>query len=102
MIARWSYGLLKDTSAILSDMNIDEARIDSIKQAIEKRQDNRVSDIHVWKVGPIDYAVIISLVTAFPETPDYYKTLLQKFDDLSHVTIEVNHCKAKPDDVSLR
>ncbi len=102
MIARWSYGLLKDTSAILLDQNIDEAYIHAIKQTLEDSEDNQVSDIHVWKVGPIDYAVIISLVTAFPKTPDHYKTLLQKFDDLSHVTIEVNHCKAKPDDVILR
>jgi cation diffusion facilitator family transporter len=97
VITRWSYGLLKDTSAILLDRNIAEDRIQLIQQKIESESDNRVSDIHIWKVGPIDYAAIISLVTHNPQPTEHYKKLLENFKELSHVTIEVNVCKDEPD-----
>lgn len=92
VITRWSYGLLQDTSSILLDRNIAEDRFREIRQKLESDSDNRVSDLHIWKVGPVDYAVIISLVTHYPQTTDYYKELLQEFHYLSHITVEVNVC----------
>jgi cation diffusion facilitator family transporter len=96
VITRWSYGLLKETSAILLDRNIEKERIQLIQQKIESDSDNRVSDLHIWKIGPIDYAAIISLVTHHPQPTEYYKNLLQNFLELSHVTIEVNVCRDAP------
>ena len=96
LIARWSYGLLNDTSSILLDRNIDSELTHDIKKLIESDADNRVSDIHVWKVGPLDYSATISIVTHFPKNPDYYKALLNEFEEISHVTIEVNHCEDEP------
>ena len=96
VISRWSYGLLVDTSVILLDKNINQKNIHAIQQKIEADSDNRVSDIHVWKVGPLDYAAIISLVTHYPKNIEYYKKLVNDFKELSHVTIEVNECKEEP------
>jgi Co/Zn/Cd efflux system component len=96
VITRWSYGLLRDTSTILLDRNIDKNQIESIRQAIESDSDNRVSDIHVWKVGPVDYAAVISLVTHHPQPTEHYKKLLENSKELSHLTIEVNLCKEDP------
>ena len=96
VITRWSYGLLVDTSGILLDKNIDQINIKAIQQKIESDADNRVADIHIWKVGPLDYAGIISVVTHFPKEIDHYKKLLGEFPELSHVTIEVNECKNEP------
>ena len=93
VISRWSYGLLIDTSVILLDKNINQKNIRAIQRKIEADSDNRVSDIHVWKVGPLDYAAIISLVTHYPKNIEYYKRLVNDFKELSHVTIEVNECK---------
>lgn len=93
VITHWSYGLLTDTSAILLDKNVDQENIKMIQQKIEEDADNRVSDIHVWKVGPLDYSAIISLVTHDPQPVENYKNLLKNFKELSHVTIEVNECK---------
>lgn len=92
VITRWSYGLLKDTSTILLDRNIGEEHTRMIQQKIESDSDNRVADIHVWKVGPVDYAVIISLVTHHPQPSEYYKKLISEWKELSHITIEVNVC----------
>lgn len=96
VITRWSYGLLRETSAILLDKCIDGQRKTKIKDAIESDADNRVVDAHIWKVGPADYAVILSIVTHFPKSPDHYKQILSGFDELSHISIEVNPCNEPP------
>ena len=92
IITRWSYGLLKQTGPILLDGSIEETYQASIKEAIEKDSDNQISDIHIWKVGANHYAAIISVVTHFPKSTEYYKELLNDFHKLSHITIEVNAC----------
>jgi len=96
IITRWSYDLLKQTSPILLDASIEDEYQQAIKRTIESDSDNRVSDIHVWKVGANHYAAIIALVTHFPNSAEHYKQLLNEFDKLSHITIEVNECKQAP------
>ena len=96
IITRWSYGLLKQTSPILLDGSIEEEYQSAITEAIEKDSDNRVCDIHIWKVGANHYAAIISIVTHHPKPTQHYKDLLISFDKLSHTTIEVNACKGEP------
>jgi cation diffusion facilitator family transporter len=90
IITRWSYGLLTQTSPILLDASIEEEYKQAIVEAIEGDSDNRISDIHVWKVGANHYAVIIALVTGYPNSTKHYKELLSQFHKLSHITIEVN------------
>jgi len=92
IITRWSYGLLRQTSPILLDGSIGAKYQAAIQEAIERDADNRVCDLHVWKVGANHYAAIISLVTHFPRAATHYKALLGDFHRLSHVTIEVNAC----------
>ena len=96
VITRWSYGLLLDTSGILLDKNIDSEIIAAILKKIEAEADNRVADIHVWKLGPKDYGAILSLVTHYPKDPAHYKTLLNDFDQLAHITVEVNRGQGDP------
>jgi cation diffusion facilitator family transporter len=93
IITRWSYGLLKQTSPILLDANIEKPYRKAIKQTIEMDADTLISDIHIWKVGANDYAAIIALVTHKPKPVEYYKALLSDFHKLSHITIEVNTCE---------
>ncbi len=96
IITHWSYGLLKQTSPILLDASIEKRYLQDIQKAIEDDADNRVSDIHIWKVSANHYAAIITLVTHFPNTTEHYKRLLETFDKLSHITIEVNVCEEEP------
>ena len=93
VISKWAYGLLVDTSSILLDKNIEHENIKAIQARIEADSDNRVSDIHVWKIGPADYAAIISLVTHHPQEIEHYKELISGFRELSHITIEVIECQ---------
>jgi cation diffusion facilitator family transporter len=96
VITRWAWGLLSETGPVLLDESIEANYKNSIQEAIESDADNRIADLHVWKVGPNHYAVIVSLVTHHPKSPDYYKDLLRGFDRLSHITIEVNRCTVEP------
>ncbi len=96
IITRWSYGLLKQTSPILLDASIEEDYLLAVKEAIEGDSDNRVCDIHIWRVGANHFAAIVSVVTHFPKPTEYYKELLSDFHKLSHVIIEVNECKGEP------
>jgi cation diffusion facilitator family transporter len=96
IITHWSYGLLQETSGILLDKHIAADRAEQIQAKIENESDNRVSDIHVWKIGPADYAAIISIVTHYPQSPAHYKHMLREFSRLSHVTIEVNQGDGSP------
>jgi Co/Zn/Cd efflux system component len=64
----------------------------NIQNKIESEDDNKVSDIHVWKVGPGHYAAIISIVTHAPKGASHYKNMISEFSDISHLTIEVNEC----------
>jgi cation diffusion facilitator family transporter len=96
VITRWAYSLIKETSPILLDGSIDEDYKQKITEIIEKDQDNRIADIHIWKVGPADFAAIISIVTHYPQQVEHYHNLLKDFSDLSHVTIEIINCTDEP------
>ena len=95
VIARWSVGLLRDTSAVLLDAEVGGARREAIRGAIETGAD-RVADLHVWRVGPRHYAAIVSLVSTSPATPASYRERLGRFPDLAHVTVEV-HARPAPE-----
>ena len=96
IITKWSYGLLLDTGKVLLDRDVNQEAIAEIKSIIESDSDNRISDIHVWRVGPHHLSAIISIVTHFPKSPKYYKNLLYAYDEISHVTVEVNKCEGEP------
>jgi cation diffusion facilitator family transporter len=92
IIARWSYGLMRDTSRVLLDGDVEPDLAEQLRGRIEQHADNRVVDLHLWRVGPQHLYGIISLVTHDPLPPDHYKELLEGLADLSHVTVEVNRC----------
>ena len=96
VISRWSWGLLMDTSSILLDQSMEHTDIIKIKKILETDSDNRVSDVHIWKVGPDHYAAIISIVTHYPKPPEHYKFLLKDLKQLDHITIEINPCLEPP------
>ncbi|MFC1862539.1 CDF family Co(II)/Ni(II) efflux transporter DmeF [Thermodesulfobacteriota bacterium] len=92
VIIRWSYGLLRDSGNMLLDREIDQRTISDIKKTIEQEEDNRVSDIHVWRIGARHLSAIVSVVTDYPKPPVHYKTLLSDFQQLGHIVVEVNPC----------
>jgi cation diffusion facilitator family transporter len=92
IITRWSYGLVRQTGPILLDASIEKKYQAAVVETLEADADNRVCDIHIWKVGANHFAAIISLMTHSPKATEHYKDLLKDFHRLSHLTIEINTC----------
>jgi Co/Zn/Cd efflux system component len=90
VIASWSYGLIRDTGAILLDMNPDRGMAAKLRQAVEGEGD-QLADLHLWRLGPDHLGAIVSIVTAQPREANYYKSRLARFPSLSHLTVEVTH-----------
>lgn len=92
LITRWAIGLLRDTGAILLDSSPVEGLAEEIRSVIEGEADNRISDLHTWRIGDDASAAIISLVTHDPKPVEYYRQLLLPVQGLKHVTIEIHPC----------
>jgi cation diffusion facilitator family transporter len=91
VILSWSWTLVRSAGAILLDACPDPALARKIAVRLEQKGD-RVSDLHLWRVGPGHLAAIISLVSDDPKPPGIYKKRLSGLSGLSHVTIEVERC----------
>jgi cation diffusion facilitator family transporter len=90
VIASWSYGLIRDTGAILLDMNPDRRMTGHLREAIERDGDT-LADLHVWRLGPGHLGAIVSVATRYAREPEFYRERLTEFPSLSHVTVEVEH-----------
>ncbi len=89
VIASWSYALIRDTGAILLDMNPDPQTTSQIREIIESGGD-RVADLHLWRLGPGHLGAIVSVATGQGRGPNYYRARLARVRGLSHLTIEVD------------
>ena len=89
VIARWSWGLIKDSGSVLLDAAAEGEEVrQEIREAMEPTG-SLVTDLHVWQVGPGHFAAIVSLMAREPKEPAHYKALLAHIHELSHVTVEV-------------
>jgi cation diffusion facilitator family transporter len=97
VIGRWSIGLMKTSGSVLLDAVPDRTLEQHIRERLESDAD-RVTDLHLWRLGPGHYAAMASLVSTVPQTPAHYKAKLKDLPGLSHVTVEVEPCEicAKP------
>jgi cation diffusion facilitator family transporter len=88
VIAAWSYGLIRDTGAILLDMNPDLNMGERMRAVLEVDGD-RLTDLHLWRLGPGHLGAIVGVATTTLRGSDYYHRLLGRFSALSHVPVEV-------------
>lgn len=94
VILQWSWSLLRASGAILLDfIPLGEDLPDEIREAIETGED-RITDLHVWQVGPGHHAAIVAVATPVSRDPAFYKARLADIHELSHVTVEVTVDKA--------
>lgn len=91
VIARWSWGLLRDTAAVLVDATSTADLEEEIREAIEDG-DARIADLHVWQVGPGKFAAIISLIADSPLPAASYAARARIHTELVHMTVETHRC----------
>ncbi|ANL45967.1 cation efflux protein [Rhizobium phaseoli] len=89
VIANWSWSLMKSSGGVLLDVVPQGETLPAeIREAIETEED-RITDLHVWQVGPGHHAAIVAVLTSEPRDPAFYKDRLSALSELSHVTVEV-------------
>src|SRR6516225_7910943 len=71
VIANWSFGLLRDTGAILLDRTPDLGIAEKVRQAVESEGD-RVTDLHLWRLGPGHLGAIVSVATTKDREAAHY------------------------------
>ena len=89
LVARWSLGLLKQTSRLLLDHQADEETLAEVCAAIEGNGQDKVEDLHVWSIGPGIYSVILGIRTAEKRSAEYFKTKLDA-ERFPHITVELS------------
>ena len=92
LVARWSYGLIKDSSRVLLDREVGAKTVSDLRQAIESGSSDRVTDLHVWSIGHGILAAEIAVVSDEPASPSHYKSLIPDRLNVVHATVEVHRC----------
>lgn len=88
VIARWSWSLMPDTAAVLLDRT-DAHVADEVRELVEARDDARITDLHVWRVGPEAHAAIVGVVADPGVSGAAIRDRLKPIHELAHLTVEV-------------
>jgi cation diffusion facilitator family transporter len=88
VIASWSAGLIRDTGAVLLDMNPDRQITQALRRAIE-RDGDRLADLHLWRLGPGHLGAILSIETDSERQTSHYREAATGAGRFSHLTIEI-------------
>jgi Co/Zn/Cd efflux system component len=91
VIMAWAYSLIRDSGSVLLDVAADLGVEKAIRERLEQNGD-RITDLHLWQIGPGHRAAVVSIVSDRPQTPAVYKRRLADVPRLSHVTVEVQPC----------
>lgn len=100
LVLVWAYGLLRDTSHVLVDAEMNVPVVDEIRQVIRNAPTPvEICDLHVWRVGKGKFACILSLSAVEQLSPDEVRKWLSVHDELVHTSVEVNRssaCASRP------
>lgn len=95
LVGIWAKGLIVDTSKVLLDREMDHPVVDEIRQVIEaapETTDEKITDLHVWRVGKGKYSCAMVILTRNRElTPGMVRQRLSVHEEIVHSTIEIKH-----------
>ena len=89
LVAVWSRGLLLATARVLLDMRVSDELLERLRGHLEADAGTRVTDLHVWEVGPGRHAAVASVAAAVPRPAAHYHALIPPELGIVHATIEV-------------
>lgn len=91
LVAVWAWGLLRGSSRVLLDAEMDTPVASEVREAIEQGPyQAMITDLHVWRVGKSKYACIVAVEGGANVSPDYIRRLVSIHEELVHVSVEVN------------
>jgi cation diffusion facilitator family transporter len=88
LVARWAWGLVKDTGGVLLDRQAPDEVLEQITSAVEGDDRLRVMDLHVWSIGPGYRAAILSVETFEPCQRSKVVRLVPDTLGIVHLTVE--------------
>jgi cation diffusion facilitator family transporter len=87
VIGAWSWSLMRSTAAVLLDSS--DAHLEAeIRQSVESQGDARITDLHVWRIGPGANAAIVTV--AGTVDGEMVRSRLAPVHELAHVTVETH------------
>jgi cation diffusion facilitator family transporter len=90
LVTVWAWGLLRDSGRILLDAEMDAPVVAEVREVIERGAvPARITDLHVWRVGRAQYAVVASVATSSDKDGEFFRRALCVHEELVHVTVEV-------------
>ena len=90
LVAVWAQGLLRDSSRVLLDAEMDAPVVKEVRDAIEHGTvPARITDLHVWRVGRSKYSVVLTVNTPVDASGEDFRRALGVHEELAHVTVEV-------------
>lgn len=97
LISVWAWGLARAAGRVLLDCEMDHPVVAEVREAIEAHPQwaatTKIADLHVWRVGKGNFAVILGLVTHDPGLrPEAVRGELARHAELVHVSVEINYC----------
>lgn len=100
LVSFWAYGLIRDTSRVLLDAEMDAPIVHEIEQSIAAISPTvALTDLHVWRVAQNQYACIVSVAVPLSTTVSIatIKQALSAHAALVHISVEINTTKAIAD-----
>jgi cation diffusion facilitator family transporter len=95
LVAVWAKGLIRDTSRVLLDREMDHPVVAEIREVVEglgAAGSTQLTDLHVWRVGHGSYACALTAVTREASlTPQAVRQALAVHEEVVHATIELHH-----------
>lgn len=95
LVAVWAKGLIRDTSTVLLDREMDHTVVAEIREVVEQLApagSASVTDLHVWRVGRDNFACAMTVASTQAElTPHHVRHALAVHNEVVHATIEVHH-----------
>lgn len=72
-----------------------EELLSKVRESLEVDDNTRLSDIHIWAIGPKLFAAELAVVTPNPLPPGHYKALIPSVLGIVHITMEAHLCEKK-------
>lgn len=95
LVAVWAKGLIRATSRVLLDREMDHPVVAEIREVVEGLGavgSTQLTDLHVWRVGRGSYACALTVETREASlTPQAVRQALAVHEEVVHATIELHH-----------
>jgi Co/Zn/Cd efflux system component len=94
LVAHWSWGLIRETGAVLLDRQAPRALMEDVRAHVEGPSEgggeDRITDLHIWSIGPGIHAAELVIESPAPLAPSAYRARIPSDSRIVHAVIEVN------------